>query len=128
MKKAILYIALTIGGVCLVVAAYYCHFYYAQYHNVVTELESRAIRSTNVLPTSKPQITRADSNARVGGHLHNRQAPLLKDLFRSISFERQSIPHIPFANCQIKYAPTAHEISTMIRLLNNIALASSSVK
>jgi len=40
MKKAITFFALTVAGVCCVVAAYFCHFYYIRYQNVVTELES----------------------------------------------------------------------------------------
>jgi hypothetical protein len=41
MKKAISFIALTIAGVCIVAAAYFCHFYYSRYLSVVTELEGR---------------------------------------------------------------------------------------
>ena len=41
MKKAISFVALTIAGVCIVVAAYFCHFYYSRYQSVVTGLESR---------------------------------------------------------------------------------------
>jgi hypothetical protein len=40
MKKTISFVALTAAGVCLVVAAYFCHFYYYRYQNVVTGLES----------------------------------------------------------------------------------------
>jgi hypothetical protein len=41
MKKAMSYFALTVAGVCCVVAAYFCHFYYTRYQSTVTELESR---------------------------------------------------------------------------------------
>lgn len=41
MKKAVTFLALTVAGVCLVVAAYFCHFYYTRYQSAVTELESR---------------------------------------------------------------------------------------
>jgi hypothetical protein len=41
MKKAITFLALTLAGVCLVVAAYFCHFYYSRYQSAVTELEGR---------------------------------------------------------------------------------------
>jgi hypothetical protein len=41
MKKAATYFALTLGGVCWVVAAYFCHFYYTRYHEAVTDLEHR---------------------------------------------------------------------------------------
>jgi len=42
MKRVIpLVLALTITGVCCVVAAYFCNFYYTRYQSAVTELESR---------------------------------------------------------------------------------------
>jgi len=42
MKKiAPLVLALAVPGVCCVVAAYFCHFYYTLYQSTVTELESR---------------------------------------------------------------------------------------
>src|SRR6478735_2425682 len=41
MKKSISFVALTIAGVCTVVAAYFCHFYYHRYQGVVTKLESQ---------------------------------------------------------------------------------------
>src|SRR5512133_1206454 len=34
-------LVLTVSGVCCVVAAYFCHFYYTRYQSTVTELESR---------------------------------------------------------------------------------------
>lgn len=40
MKKAISFVALTVAGVCCVVAAYFCHFYYTRYHDAVAGLES----------------------------------------------------------------------------------------
>jgi hypothetical protein len=40
MKKAISFVVLSIVGVFMVVAAYFCHFYYYRYQNVVTGLES----------------------------------------------------------------------------------------
>jgi hypothetical protein len=42
MKKVIPFaVALTIAGVCCVVAAYFCQFYYSRYSEAVTGLESR---------------------------------------------------------------------------------------
>src|SRR5262245_27293893 len=41
MKKAAKFFAVTIAGVCWVVAAYFCHFYYTRYQSTVTDLESR---------------------------------------------------------------------------------------
>ena len=41
MKKAATFFALTVAGVCLVVATYFCHFYYTRYQNTVTGHESR---------------------------------------------------------------------------------------
>jgi hypothetical protein len=42
MKKALPFlIALMISGVCCLVAAYFCHFYYTLYRNTATELEYR---------------------------------------------------------------------------------------
>ena len=41
MKKAISFLALAIAGVCIVVAAYFSHFYYTRYQSTVTDLESR---------------------------------------------------------------------------------------
>jgi hypothetical protein len=41
MKKVISFFALCVTGVCRVVAAYFCQFYYSRYHTVVTESESR---------------------------------------------------------------------------------------
>src|SRR5205809_5313277 len=41
MKRAATFFALTVTGVCLVVAAYFCHFYYSRYQSTVTDLESR---------------------------------------------------------------------------------------
>jgi hypothetical protein len=41
MKKAATFFAFAVAGVCLVVAAYFCHFYYTRYQSTVTELESR---------------------------------------------------------------------------------------
>ena len=42
MKRFLpLVLALTIAGVCCVVAAYFCQFYYSRYHSAVTDLESR---------------------------------------------------------------------------------------
>jgi hypothetical protein len=35
------FVALTIAGVCLLVAAYFCHFYYTPHQSTVTALESR---------------------------------------------------------------------------------------
>src|SRR5258706_1322236 len=42
MKKPILLVvALALAGVCCVVSAYFCQFYYTRYQNTVTELEYR---------------------------------------------------------------------------------------
>ena len=41
MKRAIPFFALAVAGVCCIVAAYFCHFYYTRYQTVVTELEDR---------------------------------------------------------------------------------------
>lgn len=40
MKRATFF-ALIVAGVLLVLAAYFCHYYYARYQSTVTELESR---------------------------------------------------------------------------------------
>jgi len=40
-KNLLLVVALTIAGVCCVVTAYFCQFYYTRYQSTVTELESR---------------------------------------------------------------------------------------
>lgn len=34
-------VAFTVSGICLVIAAYFCHYYYNLYQNSVTDLESR---------------------------------------------------------------------------------------
>jgi hypothetical protein len=41
LKRAIPFFALAVAGVCCIVAAYFCHFYYTRYQAVVTELERR---------------------------------------------------------------------------------------
>jgi hypothetical protein len=41
MKKTVSFVALTVAGICCLVAAYFCQFYYSRYHNAVTGLESR---------------------------------------------------------------------------------------
>ena len=41
MKRAITFFALAVAGVCCIVAAYFCQFYYSRYKTVVTELENR---------------------------------------------------------------------------------------
>ena len=41
MKRAIPFFALVVAGVCCIVAAYFCHFYYNRYQTVITELEGR---------------------------------------------------------------------------------------
>jgi hypothetical protein len=41
MKKAITPIVLTGSGVSILIAAYFCHFYYTRYQTTVTQLESR---------------------------------------------------------------------------------------
>jgi hypothetical protein len=39
VKKAILILALTAAGVCLIVSAYFCQFYYSRYRDVTSRLE-----------------------------------------------------------------------------------------
>jgi|ERR1051326_50979 hypothetical protein len=41
MKKVATFVALTVAGVCCVLAAYFGHFYYVRYQTTVTEVESR---------------------------------------------------------------------------------------
>jgi hypothetical protein len=41
MKKATTYFALTVAGVCWVVAAYFCQFYYTRYQSTVTSFENQ---------------------------------------------------------------------------------------
>lgn len=41
MKKVVAFVAWTGAGVCIVVAAYFCNFYYTRYQNIATELDSR---------------------------------------------------------------------------------------
>jgi hypothetical protein len=40
MRRCLSFVGLTIVGLCLVVTAYFCHFYYYRYQGVVTRLES----------------------------------------------------------------------------------------
>jgi len=58
VKKAIPFLALAVAGVCCVVAAYFCHFYYIRYQNAVTELEERIISfegRLNALESHRPK-------------------------------------------------------------------------
>jgi hypothetical protein len=41
MKKVATFLAVTVAAVCLIAAAYFCHFYYTRYQSTVTDLESR---------------------------------------------------------------------------------------
>jgi hypothetical protein len=44
MKKAVSFVLFALAGVCCVVAAYFCQFYYSSHHNDATKLESMESR------------------------------------------------------------------------------------
>lgn len=75
MKKAISFLALTIAGVCMVVAAYFCHFYYTRYQSTVTELESRINGFEMRLATLEVHKSRELAPVRLSGVISTSDRP-----------------------------------------------------
>jgi hypothetical protein len=65
MKKAATFFALTVAGVCLVVAAYFCQFYYTRYQTTVTGIEGRIISFDMRLATLEGHKARTLTPVRV---------------------------------------------------------------
>lgn len=90
MKKTATCFALTGAGVCLVVAAYFCHFYYARYRNTVTELETRINSFDMRLATLESHKSRELTPMRVWAVISTSDRPADEPVRFQLSPETQS--------------------------------------
>jgi hypothetical protein len=90
MKKAATYFALTLAGVCFVVAAYFCHFYYTRYHETVTDLEHRINSFDTRLATLEAHKSRELTPVRVWAVISTGDRPPDDSLRFYASSERHS--------------------------------------
>ncbi len=89
MRKVIpLAVALTIAGVCCVVAAYFCHFYYTRYQGTVTELESRINGFDMRLATLEAHKSRELTPVHVWGVISTTDRPTDENMLSYLSSEQ----------------------------------------
>jgi len=78
MKKAIPFVALTAAGICMVVTAYFCQFYYTRYQNAenaLARLESRINYFDNRLNTLEAHKSRQLTPVRFWGVISTSDKP-----------------------------------------------------
>jgi len=89
MNKIATFLALTVAGVCLVVAAYFCHFYHTRYQSTVTDLESRINSFDMRLATLEGHKARTLTPVRVWAVISTADRPLSE----RVRFYRSSDQH-----------------------------------
>jgi hypothetical protein len=90
MKKVIpLAFALTIAGVCCVVAAYFCQFYYYRYHDAATGLESRINSFDMRLSRLEAHKSRDLTPVRVWGMISTTDRPADEHILGYLSSEKR---------------------------------------
>lgn len=75
MKKTFSIASLTVAGVCCVVAAYFCQFYYSRYHDAVTKLESRINSFDTRLATLESHKSRELTPVHIWGMISTTDHP-----------------------------------------------------
>jgi hypothetical protein len=89
MRKIIpLGVALTIAVACLVVAGYFCQFYYTRYQSTVTELESRINSFDMRLGTLEAHKSRELTPVRVRGWISTTDRPADEHVRMYLSSEK----------------------------------------
>jgi hypothetical protein len=88
MKKAATFFALTLAGVCLVVAAYFSQFYYTRYNNTVTHLESRISSFDTRLATLEGHKARTLTPVRVSARISTTDRPPDEHMLGYLSSEK----------------------------------------
>jgi len=82
-------VALTIAGVCCVVAGYFCQFYYSRYHDAVTGLESSINFFDMRLSRLEAHKSRELTPVHVRGMISTTDRPLDEHMLGYLSSEKR---------------------------------------
>jgi len=88
MKKAISFFALPVAGVCCVVAAFFCQFYYTRYAGAASELESRINSFDMRLATLEGHKSRELTPVHVWGMISTSNHPADEHMLFYLSSEK----------------------------------------
>ncbi len=93
-------LALTIAGVCCVIAAYFCRFYYFRYRDTVTDLESRINSFDMRLATLEAHKSRELTPVRVWGYISTTDRPAEQQMHWYTSSEKHPDGYFEIINAK----------------------------